>query len=109
MLNPAPTSPTTSTPEPDTSTVPQDAATIPSSAMQAPTGKGLELHPQKDCTVRSCSSQEVARRSTPISSQTHKPANLKIPQTKAGLTQSVSGGKEARELRPAVHLSILEI
>ncbi|NXI93149.1 SCMH1 protein, partial [Psophia crepitans] len=37
LLNPAPTSPTTSTPEPDTSTVPQDAATIPSSAMQAPT------------------------------------------------------------------------
>ncbi|XP_020669077.1 polycomb protein SCMH1 isoform X3 [Pogona vitticeps] len=36
-LNPAPTSPTTSTPEPDTSTVPQDAATIPSSAMHAPT------------------------------------------------------------------------
>ncbi|XP_057253876.1 polycomb protein SCMH1 isoform X2 [Pezoporus wallicus] len=37
LLNPAPTSPTTSTPEPDTSTVPQDAATVPSSAMQAPT------------------------------------------------------------------------
>ncbi|XP_049473356.1 polycomb protein SCMH1 isoform X4 [Panthera uncia] len=37
LLNPPPTSPTTSTPEPDTSTVPQDAATIPSSAMQAPT------------------------------------------------------------------------
>ncbi|XP_067318354.1 polycomb protein SCMH1-like isoform X2 [Anolis sagrei] len=37
LLNPAPTSPTTSTPEPDTSTVPQDAATIPSSAMQTPT------------------------------------------------------------------------
>ncbi|NWR41374.1 SCMH1 protein, partial [Regulus satrapa] len=37
LLNPAPNSPTTSTPEPDTSTVPQDAATIPSSAMQAPT------------------------------------------------------------------------
>ncbi|XP_039367253.1 polycomb protein SCMH1 isoform X3 [Mauremys reevesii] len=37
LLNPAPTSPTTSTPEPDTSTVPQDAATIPNSAMQAPT------------------------------------------------------------------------
>ncbi|XP_038016572.1 polycomb protein SCMH1 isoform X4 [Motacilla alba alba] len=37
LLNPAPTSPTTSTPEPDTSTVPLDAATIPSSAMQAPT------------------------------------------------------------------------
>ncbi|NWT27094.1 SCMH1 protein, partial [Cardinalis cardinalis] len=37
LLSPAPTSPTTSTPEPDTSTVPQDAATIPSSAMQAPT------------------------------------------------------------------------
>ncbi|XP_021231054.1 polycomb protein SCMH1 isoform X2 [Numida meleagris] len=37
LLSPAPTSPTTSTPEPDTSTVPQDAATVPSSAMQAPT------------------------------------------------------------------------
>ncbi|XP_046518954.1 polycomb protein SCMH1 isoform X14 [Equus quagga] len=37
LMNPPPTSPTTSTPEPDTSTVPQDAATIPSSAMQAPT------------------------------------------------------------------------
>ncbi|XP_062047059.1 polycomb protein SCMH1 isoform X9 [Lepus europaeus] len=37
LLNPPPSSPTTSTPEPDTSTVPQDAATIPSSAMQAPT------------------------------------------------------------------------
>ncbi|XP_078187520.1 polycomb protein SCMH1 isoform X6 [Callithrix jacchus] len=37
LLNPPPTSPTTSTPEPDTSTVPQDAATIPSSAMHAPT------------------------------------------------------------------------
>uniref|UniRef100_G3UD01 Scm polycomb group protein homolog 1 n=1 Tax=Loxodonta africana TaxID=9785 RepID=G3UD01_LOXAF len=37
LLNPPPTSPTTSTPEPDTSTVPQGAATIPSSAMQAPT------------------------------------------------------------------------
>ncbi|XP_070642854.1 polycomb protein SCMH1 isoform X4 [Bos indicus] len=37
LLNPPPTSPTTSTPEPDTSTVPQDAATIPSSAIQAPT------------------------------------------------------------------------
>ncbi|XP_039111879.1 polycomb protein SCMH1 isoform X7 [Hyaena hyaena] len=37
LLNPPPTSPTTSTPEPDTSTVPQDAATIPSAAMQAPT------------------------------------------------------------------------
>ncbi|XP_069479151.1 polycomb protein SCMH1 isoform X2 [Ambystoma mexicanum] len=37
LLNPAPTSPTISTPEPDTSTVPQDAATIPNSAMQAPT------------------------------------------------------------------------
>uniref|UniRef100_A0A8D0GN01 Polycomb protein SCMH1 n=1 Tax=Sphenodon punctatus TaxID=8508 RepID=A0A8D0GN01_SPHPU len=37
LLNPAPTFPTTSTPEPDISTVPQDAATVPSSAMQAPT------------------------------------------------------------------------
>lgn len=37
--NPAPTSPTSSTPEPDTSTVPLDNATIPNSALQAPTGK----------------------------------------------------------------------
>ncbi|XP_070324451.1 polycomb protein SCMH1 isoform X12 [Odocoileus virginianus] len=43
LLNPPPTSPTTSTPEPDTSTVPQDAATIPSSAMQAPTGETFAL------------------------------------------------------------------
>ncbi|KAF6345591.1 Scm polycomb group protein-like protein 1 [Rhinolophus ferrumequinum] len=43
LLNPPPTSPTTSTPEPDTSTVPQDAATIPSSAMQAPTGETFVL------------------------------------------------------------------
>ncbi|KAF6716587.1 Polycomb protein SCMH1 [Oryzias melastigma] len=35
--NPAPTSPTSSTPEPDTSTVPLDNATIPNSALQAPT------------------------------------------------------------------------
>lgn len=35
--NPAPTSPTSSTPEPDTSTVPLDNATIPSSELQAPT------------------------------------------------------------------------
>ncbi|TNN89152.1 Polycomb protein SCMH1 [Liparis tanakae] len=35
--NPAPTSPTSSTPEPDTSTVPMDNATIPNSALQAPT------------------------------------------------------------------------
>ncbi|XP_028675627.2 polycomb protein SCMH1 isoform X1 [Erpetoichthys calabaricus] len=35
--NPAPTSPTSSTPEPDTSSVPQDNATIPTSALQAPT------------------------------------------------------------------------
>ncbi|XP_057691206.1 polycomb protein SCMH1-like [Corythoichthys intestinalis] len=35
--NPAPTSPTSSTPEPDTSTVPLDNATIPKSALQAPT------------------------------------------------------------------------
>lgn len=35
--NPAPTSPTNSTPEPDTSTVPLDNATIPSSELQAPT------------------------------------------------------------------------
>ncbi|XP_035106927.1 polycomb protein SCMH1 isoform X13 [Callithrix jacchus] len=43
LLNPPPTSPTTSTPEPDTSTVPQDAATIPSSAMHAPTGETFIL------------------------------------------------------------------
>uniref|UniRef100_A0A0F7Z5N5 Polycomb protein SCMH1 n=1 Tax=Crotalus adamanteus TaxID=8729 RepID=A0A0F7Z5N5_CROAD len=47
LLNPAPTSPTTSTPEPDTSTVPQDAATIPSSAMQAPT---VCIYLNKNCS-----------------------------------------------------------
>lgn len=51
LLNPAPTSPTTSTPEPDTSTVPQDAATIPSSAMQAPTGKELGSFSYSDVVV----------------------------------------------------------
>lgn len=35
--NPAPTSPTISTPEPDTSSVPLDNATIPNSELQAPT------------------------------------------------------------------------
>ncbi|XP_054938676.1 polycomb protein SCMH1 isoform X12 [Physeter macrocephalus] len=53
LLNPPPTSPTTSTPEPDTSTVPQDAATIPSSAMQAPTAATFHILPLSFCFLLS--------------------------------------------------------
>lgn len=101
MLNPAPTSPTTSTPEPDTSTVPQDAATIPSSAMQAPTGKGLESHSGQDHTLSCCISQKATHRDTPVPSKARTPASLTIP---AG----VLGGEERHACsdQPFVYLSV---